>query len=535
MARRGAWRRIAIGSVSVLVLLAAHVTWQVIDDVLAAPSLTISPQTTVATGPLKSDGSVDYVAALNARQRQRVTNDENAAIVLTAVLADVIEPADARRSVWRDWGVDPPADVPRLEGFGQFARRRAEQDLLPHDAFAGEPEETADFSKAMEGPWTAEQSPLLAEWLEANQRPLDVAREAVFQRHGWYVPQVGGSLLEQPFELLKIHETLARSWLVRANASVAGGDYDSAISDTIAAYRLSRLVAQGPAILDRLVAMAIDARAWQQCSILLQQPDRLSPGQWQRFGQQLKQLPPVPPLADVLDVGERWSALECLGSVMFAGDGDGRLFGDVPLHVRRGRVDGDAAARMINDWYDQYVLLLRAAAEPRDELADVADLAELDDRFEAMAYSGQRMVRVVRFAGPLLPAGARGRLRGELVGSMITYVTASPAMVSILSGHDRVRLARLDLVRVAVGLAEYRLRHGGYPAVLDELRPTFLAEIPPDRCTGGALSYSPGEGGYLLYSFGRNRRDDGGRFSPDDWDIDDLAIRVGRGEPSGEQ
>jgi hypothetical protein len=50
---------------------------------------------------------------------------------------------------------------------------------------------------------------------------------------------------------------------------------------------------------------------------------------------------------------------------------------------------------------------------------------------------------------------------------------------------------------------------------------------PEDRFRGGPLTYRPEGKGYLLYSFGMNGKDDGGRtLSNDDLLADDLAIRM---------
>ena len=64
--------------------------------------------------------------------------------------------------------------------------------------------------------------------------------------------------------------------------------------------------------------------------------------------------------------------------------------------------------------------------------------------------------------------------------------------------------------------------------------PKYLPAIPEDIFSGGPLRYKREGPGYVLYSVGRNGKDDGGRAS---WDNDqehpgdnegrdDIAIRV---------
>ena len=55
---------------------AATETW------LHWPKVTVSKATTYFTGPLRADGSVDYVAAFNRRCSEGVTPENNAAVAL---------------------------------------------------------------------------------------------------------------------------------------------------------------------------------------------------------------------------------------------------------------------------------------------------------------------------------------------------------------------------------------------------------------------------------------------------------------------
>jgi len=71
---------------------------------------------------------------------------------------------------------------------------------------------------------------------------------------------------------------------------------------------------------------------------------------------------------------------------------------------------------------------------------------------------------------------------------------------------------------VACALERYRMSQGQPPAGLDSLVPTWIAQIPPDVCTGRPLAYQlVPDGQYRLYSFGWNGVDDGGKaaLAPD--------------------
>ena len=95
---------------------------------------------------------------------------------------------------------------------------------------------------------------------------------------------------------------------------------------------------------------------------------------------------------------------------------------------------------------------------------------------------------------------------------------SSGAIQGILS-HYIVRAATLqaqrDLAVTAIALKRYELRHTRLPPDLAALTPGFLPGIPRDIFDGQPLRYRPvGEGGFLLYSIGKDEKDDGGDPKP---------------------
>jgi hypothetical protein len=67
------------------------------------------------------------------------------------------------------------------------------------------------------------------------------------------------------------------------------------------------------------------------------------------------------------------------------------------------------------------------------------------------------------------------------------------------------------LIVTAIGLERFRLRHGNYPANLDELMPEYLKQPPLDFMDGKPLRYRVGvDGKFVLYSTGLDGVDDGG-------------------------
>jgi hypothetical protein len=90
------------------------------------------------------------------------------------------------------------------------------------------------------------------------------------------------------------------------------------------------------------------------------------------------------------------------------------------------------------------------------------------------------------------------------------------------------RDTQLDLVHLALAIERYRLDHGALPARLDDLVGDYVDRVPMDIFDGQPLRYAlQEEGGYVIYSVGRNRKDEGG--APlSGGDAGDIPFRVAR-------
>jgi len=72
----------------------------------------------------------------------------------------------------------------------------------------------------------------------------------------------------------------------------------------------------------------------------------------------------------------------------------------------------------------------------------------------------------------------------------------------------------VDAARVACALERYRLTEGKLPETLDTLVPRFIESVPTDVIDGKPLRYRlKPDAGYVLYSVGWNKTDDGGEIA----------------------
>jgi len=75
-------------------------------------------------------------------------------------------------------------------------------------------------------------------------------------------------------------------------------------------------------------------------------------------------------------------------------------------------------------------------------------------------------------------------------------------------------LALIRCARLVVAVEQYRLAHDQMlPSRIDAVVPSSLDALPIDPFSGKPLRFVPEGGGYVVYSVGRNLRDDGGQLS----------------------
>lgn len=90
--------------------------------------------------------------------------------------------------------------------------------------------------------------------------------------------------------------------------------------------------------------------------------------------------------------------------------------------------------------------------------------------------------------------------------------------------------AEINLTRIGLLLEVYRDQNGRYPESLDAIKPKLGGALPVDPFSGASYVYRKTHSGLVLYSVGRNGRDDGG-ISDDlsgRGDHDDIVWRIGR-------
>jgi len=109
-----------------------------------------------------------------------------------------------------------------------------------------------------------------------------------------------------------------------------------------------------------------------------------------------------------------------------------------------------------------------------------------------------------------------------------------PAFSRIITLEIRA-IARLRIARVALAIQRYRLATGNLPDTLADLVPIYLDAVPEDPFDGRTLRFEKLETGFVVYSVGEDRMDDGGKerlptgkrkkTPPPSWDITFIVER----------
>jgi hypothetical protein len=490
------------------------------------PAIPIRYDTTRILGPLKPDGTVDYLAAINEQSSKGVTKGNNAAILLLQALDPVtVLPDETCQEILRKLDVRPQEK-------GQYFHD------FPGTTRPAEDPEWKFYDKATTQPWKAEECPSLAKWLKDNETPLAKAVEAS-KRQRYYVPLVaakpGSQVLFLGATLPSLHQyrQAARALAIRANLAIAEGSYEDAWGDVKAGYRLAALIGQGPTIIERLVALTCERTVDDVAANMANSP-AIPQQTLKAMITDALELPPTP--ASAIDTAERYMFLD---TCMTMSRDPHSLLGMVDLNPSISLVSGTLL--------DEHGKAIRLGpALPVSYEVWVGVMAE------AMAWGNQRYDKMIEAMNAPIFAG-RARLFKAMDQNLSDMGSSLRVRRIELSSRDPVVRARFvkdaictmllpdfgrmqvfadtvatkrQLVTIALALAAYNCDHKKYPDKLADLAPDYLKGIPADMFSGQALLYKVQGDGCVVYSVGENMKDDGGKDK--EHGGDDIVVTVGR-------
>ena len=434
---------------------------------------TFSKETTYVTKPIRKDGTIDYVEAINEKWSQGVTRENNAAIGLL----DAIGPGAGRMRAHY-------AAVREKLGIAA-----APDGADGADFVTGAPPQ---WEKTLTRAWIEQDDPETAKWLASMAPRLNLLVEAS-KRSRFCMPLVRANEDDLMASILLPHLNEARQMVnalkSRALLSLGKEDGDAFRRDAVAIVRFGRLMAAGPTMVEKLVAVNCESSGLEILK-LAATGGWLSDAQVQGILADLRSAPAGNGLFESFELLERGFMLEFIQYAAVHGSNKAqemlRLM--IPNNQKNPAMavpavdvgkDWNAALKKVNWWYDR---LAEAGKKPtyagRKEAAEQIerDLAGLRDRQAGLNV-------------------ALASFEDRAIGLLMASVSRAYETETRLIANRR-------LTETALALSSFRTGTGEYPEELKQLTPTYFKEEPVDPFTGKGLTYVRQEKGYLLQSLG---------------------------------
>ena len=469
------------------------------------PKITVDKSTTFFTAPLRADGTVNYVQALDELLGKGLTKENNLFFGLLQIS-----------------GTGSNQFAPKFANYllKRYALQETKDIWIPYKAENPQNHKEADVLDSLyKAPWKKADHPRIAEWLAQNEEALARITEAAKVDH-YMIPMWGGDdgrMLYVLLPSLSRNREYGNTLCSRATLRLGSGDLAGCQQDLLTAHRLGRLMTQKGILITNLVGVAIETRA-SLADVTLATSGKLSAKDAAAYLAQLDHLPEFQPIWESADLAERCtlldettraarqgrqSLLELFGAAS-AGEhpvakdpGDESSIPFIPFTDQQLiGLDYDVVLKQINAEYDALV----AAMKIPDAAARAAALEKSTLHLAAMKRDWEKEFKDGK--------DLNSAFAHFLVGMMM------PALGKVAE-IDQTGRVRADQARIALALAAYHADHQAYPDSLDALTTgKYLAQLPPDRYSakaGEPYRYLRNGDNYTLYSLGQNLQDDNGK------------------------
>jgi hypothetical protein len=474
-------------------------------------ALELGPETTRITSPLNRLGYPDYTAAMNTRLSQGVSRDENFWVLMWPALGNAETSSDVYISQ-----VEAALDI-------QIARTRRlgmASDVVNKAMLAVDEHDRMIVNSR---PWSREEFPEFAAWLDANAANIEEVHQAALRPKA-YAPLVAG---DGPYPMVSIllpHvqalRHAGRLLVARALLRLHEGDNEGAWQDLLDTYRIAKHCGQGFTLIEQLVGVALRQAAHQTTALWLAQ-SQLSADEIETRLAELRPYLQQRSLAESIDC-ERYMYLDIVCAMSSGASSSGELLGLLepnsalvegsgapPDNMRAVReamfqmlmsgVDVNETLRYGNGMYDQFM----EAVEPASHLERAERLAVLDDRVK-------EQVAATRDTGELLKTYFfSSRKDFQRIPAKVLTGLLLPAIESCETAFTRSDASSAALV-AAFQVQAYIAETGEMPLTLEEVAAAGRT-IPLDPFTETSLRFVADDRGLVIYSIGANGIDDGGR------------------------
>ena len=464
------------------------------DGIKAKLPFTLSKELTGIVSPVDAEGAPDYLAALNERYGKGVKPEDNLFVGWVEMTggADRFMPPEVADKMAKIAGAKTGDRTVMLQEYQPYLQQKKN---LSREEVRGK---YLRFFVLQKTPWTAEEDPMLAEYLKAMEEPLN-RMVAISGRMRWWPPLIsvdGRSMYHAEAPAVGQLYIGAMTLAARSTLRAKAGDFDGFLKDTTAVMRMGRVLMQAMSLGERQIALEIEMAGVQAIGAAVGS-GKLTAGQCAAITEMLAALPPVTNVDEAVDITDRYQQLDyavifTMGSekvFTFPGQGD----------IDRSAVDWALVLKRVNQSIDKRLDVMRG---PTEELIKKVEAYLGDDtRFQEDRHDAQP-----------------GELRRKNGESKAAYSERIAAWISQLPTEDEWQVTEMwrrealmdgEMLRALLAAAEFRAKEGKWPELLRDLVPAYLKSIPKDMYSEFGhydVSYDAAATGAHITSTGRPKR-----------------------------
>lgn len=447
------------------------------------PPFMLSKQTTDITEPLRPDGSVDYVAAVNQRFDQSVTPQNNGFVLWLRVMGLRAVSQSIRQQMLAMCGAEGLKDTD--PGWTAYTR-------------------DTPIELGARRLWKAEEDPAFAAFLKSREDLLAIATQAAAKPR-WWAPSVSTNGALTWVLLPELNPLRSVSWALcnRALLRAQQGDFDGFLADVMTMKWLGRR-ASGWTVIGHLVATGIDVLADQAIGAAVG-AGVFSSDQCAKLAKDLDGMEPMPPLWDAVDRGERWEMLDWTESIatgklgLLANGNAGYDQSTKPFKaVDRDSVDWNAVLQQINGDNDEIIEIMKTPSVMDEQIPRLM----FNQKFAQIRANQQAQARLAKEPGEASQAYTQ----------RVTDAIRAVLLPSLWRAEDNYRSGVMqgEMARAVVAAAQYRADKGKWPDRLEDLTPAYLPEAPREIFSTDEtelVRYQKTDAGICLHARGVTRPD----------------------------
>lgn len=308
-----------------------------------------------------------------------------------------------------------------------------------------------------------------AAWIAQNAPAFKVWRQGLKQPY--VTPPVRSFSALLPY--LAPYRELGRRVQVESDVYALRGDGKRAANSALDIVRFGQQVPRGGILIHALVGQALQRMGQRQLTEVL---PKLNAVTCKNAIRQLEQLQKNRPTSEQCFREEKWCGQAALSEMMRKPDWGNQL----------SAYAGGAAVGTPANWGDKAKILLLNKGTVLKNYTHYMDAL--------IAESKKPFVEKKTVPIPSDP-----------INQML-----APAIDNVFFNFTRTETGT-NLLLAALALRAYKLEHGTYPEDLAMLSPTYLRSVPSDPFGKSALRYKKQGAGYLLWSIGPDKKDNGGQ------------------------